>query len=399
MQIFNKKIRLFCSIVLVIIIVFSILCVESATIFAVTTEKITYSFNVKSGTVCAFEGITSFPGDKLKVNSVKFADNREVYYSMKDSTILFNVSESENSFDFSEEKALITVEFSVIDTFNYESIWTSISNFYTNEQYLTNENTPFRYSNIINGIVISSGYVNIDNDEEGFTSPYEPTEESQEVVSTNTTESTSLAGATESIETTKETTDPTSIPTQSTTENTQPTTEKIEKKDISNWDVFGVFDQTYTGGRITQDIIFVFNGKEYATFDTTYKNNINAGKATVILKGTGRYTGTITKTFKINKAKQPMTAKASAKSVKASKLKKARVTVKKAITVKKNQGAVTYKKVSGSKYLKITRKGVVTVKKGKYKKQTLKIKVTVTAKGTSNYRSGSKTVTVKVKIK
>ena len=105
-------------------------------------------------------------------------------------------------------------------------------------------------------------------------------------------------------------------------------------------------------------------------------------------------------TEKIVKKKQPMTVGAFTKTVKASKLKKTKVTVKNAITVKKNQGAVSYSKSGGSKYLSISKNGVITVKKGKYKKNTvLSIKVKITAKGNANYKSGSKTVTVKIKVK
>lgn len=98
--------------------------------------------------------------------------------------------------------------------------------------------------------------------------------------------------------------------------------------------------------------------------------------------------------------KQPMKVKPAAKTVTASKLKKSNVKIKNAITVKKNQGSVTYKKISGSKYLSISKKGIITVKKGNYKKGTvLKIKVKVTANGNSKYKKESVNVTVKVKIK
>ena len=52
------------------------------------------------------------------------------------------------------------------------------------------------------------------------------------------------------------------------------------------------------------------------------------------------------------------------------------------------------------KYLKISSKGVITVKKwAKAKKGSYKIKVKVTAKGTSNYKSKSVTKTIKLKVK
>ncbi len=99
------------------------------------------------------------------------------------------------------------------------------------------------------------------------------------------------------------------------------------------------------------------------------------------------------------KKSNPIKVTVKTKTVKKSKLKKAKQTVK-AITVKKAKGTVSYKKVSGSKKLTISKKsGKITVKKGKYKKSTLKIKVKVTAKGTKTYKSKSITKTVKVKVK
>ena len=102
------------------------------------------------------------------------------------------------------------------------------------------------------------------------------------------------------------------------------------------------------------------------------------------------------------KMAQPMTVKSMKKTVKAKKLKKRSIVVK-ALTVKKNQGKVAYKVVGGKakakKALKVNKKtGRVTVKK-KTKKGTYKIRVRVTAAGNADYKAGSKTVTVTVKVK
>ena len=73
------------------------------------------------------------------------------------------------------------------------------------------------------------------------------------------------------------------------------------------------------------------------------------------------------------------------------------------MSVKNNQGAVTYAKVAkgSSKFLTINKKGVITVKKGStYKKnRKLKINVKVTAKGNASYKAGSKTITLTIKLK
>ena len=142
--------------------------------------------------------------------------------------------------------------------------------------------------------------------------------------------------------------------------------------------------------------------KSGTDYTISYKNNINAGTATVTVTGKGNYTGAKSATFKINKAKQPMTAKAVNKTAKIKTLKKKAVTLTKFVTVKKKQGTLSYKNVSKTKKLKKfkvnAKNGTITVPKGT-KKGTYKIKVKVTAKGNANYKSGSKTVTVKIKVK
>ena len=61
-------------------------------------------------------------------------------------------------------------------------------------------------------------------------------------------------------------------------------------------------DQEYTGKEITPDVI-VKNGDEtlynYLDYRVFYENNIDAGTATVTIKGLSDYSGTITKTFNI----------------------------------------------------------------------------------------------------
>ena len=202
----------------------------------------------------------------------------------------------------------------------------------------------------------------------------------------------------------KETETVTDKPTETETVTENPTDTEATapaKKDISNWMVSKIKNQTYTGKAI-EPAVAVTNLTEIADISVTYKNNKNVGTATAVIMGKGDYTGTITTTFKIVKAKNTMTVKANAKAVKAASLKKKGVTVKKAITVKKNKGAVSYAAVkkSSSKGVSISKKGVITIKKGVYKKKaTLKIVVKVTAKGTKNYKKLTKKVTVKIKVK
>ena len=100
------------------------------------------------------------------------------------------------------------------------------------------------------------------------------------------------------------------------------------------------------------------------------------------------------------KGTQPMTAAGKTVLLKASTLKKKSVAVaaKKAITVKKNEGSVTYKKVKGDKKITVASNGKITVKKG-LKKGTYKVVVKVTAKGNGNFLAGSKNATVTIKVK
>lgn len=125
--------------------------------------------------------------------------------------------------------------------------------------------------------------------------------------------------------------------------------------------------------------------------------------STEIIQATNALNDAIEKLVKkaptVVKKAQPMTVKAVLKAVSFKGLKKVKKVVKGAIIVKKNQGTVTYKKLSGSKKLTINKKtGKVTVRKGT-KKGLYKIKVKVTAKGNAKYKAGSKNVTVKIRVK
>lgn len=77
----------------------------------------------------------------------------------------------------------------------------------------------------------------------------------------------------------------------------------ITPKDISDLTANGIATYNYTGSKISQsDISIAFNGQylsENTDFTTTYENNINVGTATVIITGTGNYTGSIKETFEI----------------------------------------------------------------------------------------------------
>ena len=108
-----------------------------------------------------------------------------------------------------------------------------------------------------------------------------------------------------------------------------------------------------------------------------------------------------TATITVNKAANPMKVTAATKTFKKSAIAKKAKTVK-AVTVTNAKGKVTYKKVSGSKYITVNKTtGKITMKKHKCSKSTksYSVKIKVTAAGNDDYKSASKTVTVKVKMK
>ncbi len=82
--------------------------------------------------------------------------------------------------------------------------------------------------------------------------------------------------------------------------------------------ISGISNKSYTGKNITQSITVKYNGKTLKNgtdYTVSYSSNKGIGTATVKIAGKGSYTGTITKTFKINPAKQEiqkLTAKSKA---------------------------------------------------------------------------------------
>lgn len=113
---------------------------------------------------------------------------------------------------------------------------------------------------------------------------------------------------------------------------------------------------------------------------------------------------------KLSKKAQPMTVKAKKVTLKYKKIKKKAQTVaaKKAFTVSKAEGKVTYKltgvkakknlQKQAKKKIKVASNGKITLKKG-LKKGTYKLAVQVTAEGNADYNAASKAVTVKVVVK
>ena len=79
------------------------------------------------------------------------------------------------------------------------------------------------------------------------------------------------------------------------------------KNNFKKATVSSISTKAFTGKNITQSITVKYNGKTLkngADYTVSYSNNKSIGTATVKIAGKGSYTGTITKTFKINPAKQ-----------------------------------------------------------------------------------------------
>ena len=93
---------------------------------------------------------------------------------------------------------------------------------------------------------------------------------------------------------------------------------KTANNDITKVTVSGISTKAFTGKAITQNVTVkvgntvLKNGTDYTV---SYSNNKKVGNATVKITGKGKYGGVITKTFKINPAKQEiqkLTAKSKA---------------------------------------------------------------------------------------
>ena len=149
---------------------------------------------------------------------------------------------------------------------------------------------------------------------------------------------------------------------------------KINAASIAKATVSGISNKTYTGKAITQNPTVKLGSKTLkkgTDYTVSYKNNKAVGKATVTIKGKGNYTGTISKTFKINPKK---------------------TTLKTATSPKTKQLKVTYSKLSG-----VTGYQTVYSTSSKFTKATTK---TASSKSTSKTISGltkGKTYYVKVR--
>lgn len=143
---------------------------------------------------------------------------------------------------------------------------------------------------------------------------------------------------------------------------------------------------TYDGTEKKPNITVTSNGKKLSSgtdYTVSYKNNVNAGTATVTVAGTGNYTGKKTATFQIARAKATLTVKAATLTLNQSTSKTA------VIKSKKTDGKITLKS-SNSKIVKISGTSIIPLSPGK-------ATVTVTAAQGKNYKSASAKLTITVR--
>ena len=169
------------------------------------------------------------------------------------------------------------------------------------------------------------------------------------------------------------------------------------KNNFKKATISGISTKAFTGKNITQSITVKYNGKTLKNgtdYTVSYSSNKNIGTATVKITGKGSYTGTITKTFKINPAKQEiqkLTAKSKAFFVDWAQ--------KGSATGYEIQYATNSKFTSAKKVTitnKKTDKTTVSKLSGK-KKYYVRVRSYTTVKGTKYYGawSASKSVTTK----
>ena len=83
-----------------------------------------------------------------------------------------------------------------------------------------------------------------------------------------------------------------------------------ETRSITEAVVSDIPDQTFTGKAIEPKPVVKLDGvtlAEGTDYTLSYENNVNPGEARVIITGTGKYTDSTAKTFKITSAIKPKT--------------------------------------------------------------------------------------------
>lgn len=155
------------------------------------------------------------------------------------------------------------------------------------------------------------------------------------------------------------------------------------------------------GAKADTDLTYKSSNTSVATVDNNGKVTIKAAgtaKITVTSATTEEYTSTSeTVTVSVAKANPTIKTSISGKNYSYNALKKKSISFNIGASAN-SKGTITCKKVSEKSGITVSSAGKVTVKKG-MAKGTYKVKVKVSAAAKGNYKAGSKTVTITVKVK
>ncbi len=300
------------------------------------------------------QGFVKYDSSILELQSLTMADQFEsaVVNTNLNNMATFNSTNDENSYDFLTNNVLATAEFKFVST--------GVTTVELNIEELNGMDQEYNlYGIITDGAVVDSATIPV---------------EGAVVINTPTPE-------------------------------TQATDPSSETKPAAKTTVKPTAAKSIYVGKTTTVKPNVKNGKGTTTFSTSNKK-----VATVSSKGVvkGVKKGTVIITVKNNGVKGKVTIKVvqrkntmkvKTKNVKV-KVKAKKTTFKKAkvFVVSKAKGTVTFKKTKGDKKITVSKAGKVTVKKGLKKGKTYTVKIKVTAKGTTAYKSMSKVVSFKVKV-
>jgi len=117
------------------------------------------------------------------------------------------------------------------------------------------------------------------------------------------------------------------------------------KKDFTKAAVSNIANVEYTGEAFQPKVTVTYGGKALTAgtdYSIAYKNNINAGTASVIITGKGHYSGTITKKFAINRKNMEKLAKVSTGGWNYSSFASPEECLKKQVKVKLNSTTLKY---------------------------------------------------------
>lgn len=164
----------------------------------------------------------------------------------------------------------------------------------------------------------------------------------------------------------------------------------------------------YTGNDICPKPSVSYYGRRLnlnQDYTLSWDNNKSLGTATVTIWGTGKYSGSVSKTFNIVTAKNRMTAKARKATVKVSRAKLrnswSSYTLNNNVNVKRAKGSITYENASKAKKARNlyvnSYNGNVSIPRDA-KKGTYKIRIRVNDAGTYGYKAKTAFATYRIKI-